>query len=153
LEPGGIPHRRDHISEAEVWEFYKTLPQFNNVVESQFEVRLKDHRTKASEYLHQALQEEQYFARDQLIYPRQSHNERGESVFDLSPAKALLREQDISNGVHTIMSVARLQNFRVRYHPFKPKIFKDRVHQAVRLSKYISYLELKPTKLGAANRN
>jgi hypothetical protein len=110
-------------------------------------------------YLHQALQEEQYLARDRLLYPRQSHNERGEPVFYLSPAKALLRE-DVSNGVHTTMSVARLQNSRVQYHPFKPKIFKDRVAQAVRLNKYIYYLELKRAKLGthpaaatAVNRN
>jgi hypothetical protein len=87
-----------------------------------------------------------YFARDRLLYPRQSHNERGEPVFYLSPAKALLRE-DVSNGVHTTMSVARLQNSRVQYHPFKPKIFKDRIQQAVRLSKYIYYLELKCAKL------
>jgi hypothetical protein len=108
--------------------------------------RLKDHRRKASEYLHQALQEEQYFAKDRLLYPRQSHNEKGEPVFDLSLAKALLRE-DVLNGVHTTMSVARLQDSRVQYHPFKPKIFKDRVQQAVRLSKYIYYLELKHAKL------
>jgi hypothetical protein len=92
--------------EAEVWEFYKTLPQFNNVVESQFFVRLKDHRRKASKCLYQALQEEQYLARDRLFYPKQSHNERrGEPVFNLSPAaKALLRE-DVLNGVHATMSV------------------------------------------------
>jgi hypothetical protein len=102
------PSLRPHFG-GEVWEFYKTLPQFNTVVESQFVVRLRDHRTKASEYLHQTLQEEQYFARDRLLYPRQSHNERGEPVFDKSPGKALLRE-DVSNGIHTTMSVARLQN-------------------------------------------
>jgi hypothetical protein len=141
LEPGDILHRQDRILEAEVWEFYKTLPQFNNVVDSQFVVRLKDHRTKASEYLHQALQEDQYFARDRLSYERQSHNERGEPVFDLSPARALLRE-DVSNGVHTTMSVARLQNSRVQT-----------IHSNPRSSKTASYKQLVgPSKTSESSR-
>jgi hypothetical protein len=45
LERGGILHRRDHISAEEIFDFYKRLPQFENVVWSQFEVRLKAHRT------------------------------------------------------------------------------------------------------------
>ena len=69
------------------------LPQFKEVIWSQFEVRLKAHRQQASGRLRQTIEEEQDLAReDRQLHPRQSHNHRGEPVFDLSPAKALLSE-------------------------------------------------------------
>ncbi len=54
LERGGILHRRDHISAEEIFDFYKRLPQFENVVWKQ-----------VSERLHRSMQEEQYWS---LVY-------------------------------------------------------------------------------------
>jgi hypothetical protein len=42
FESGGVLHRPERIPEAEVGKFYKALPKFNNVIESQFVTRLKD---------------------------------------------------------------------------------------------------------------
>ena len=145
LEQGGILHKRDNISAEEAWYFYKTLPQFKEVVWSQFEARLKAHRQQASGRLHQSIEEEQDLARDRQLHPRQSHNHRGEPVFDLSPAKALLRE-DIQNKVHERMTPSELQASRDEHKPFKPKKFSDRINQEVRRSKHIYYLNLKRAK-------
>jgi hypothetical protein len=142
LEPGGILYQRDNISEEEAWEFYKQLPQFDEVVWSQFQARLKDHRKQAGEQIHRAAQEEQYMIHDRQLHPRQSHNERGEPVFDMSPAKALLRE-DIKQKLHTTMTPAKLQASKQAYQPFKPEIFRARIYQEVRLQKYFNYLKLK----------
>lgn len=144
LEPGGILYQRDYIPATDIWDFYKALPQFKKVVYSQFETRLKDHRRQASGRVHQWTQEAQYLARDRQLHPRQSHNHRG-GVFDLSPAKALLRE-DIENNEHTRMTPSKLQTSREAYKPFKAEKFKDRIHQEVRRSKYIYYLNLKRAK-------
>jgi hypothetical protein len=146
LERDGILHRRDHISAEEIFDFYKRLPQFENVVWSQFEVRLKAHRKQVSERLHRSMQEEQYLARDRQLHPRQSHNHRGEPVFDLSPAKLLLR-QDVKDKMHLhYKSSKTLQLSRLEYKPFKPRIFHDRIYQEVRFQKYIYYLGVKRAK-------
>lgn len=145
LEPGGILHQRENISAADVWEFYKSFPQFEKVVWSQFEERFKDHRKQASKRLHQSTQEELDFARDRELHPRQSHNHRGEPVFDLSPAQALLRE-DVKNKVHTRMQPSELQASREEYKAFKPAKFRQRIYQEVRYQKYIYYLNDKRAK-------
>jgi hypothetical protein len=145
LEFGGILYQRDNISAEEIWEFYKSLPQFEKVVFSQFEARLKVHRKKANESVVRSLREEQYLARDRQLNPRQSHNQRGEPVFDLTPARDLLRE-DVKNKVHTMKTPSELQASRKEYKPFNPKKFSDKIFQEVRRSKYIYYLELKRAK-------
>jgi hypothetical protein len=91
------------------------------------------------------MQEEQYLARDRQLHRRQSHNHRGEPVFDLSPAKLLLRK-DIKNKVHTTKQPSELQASREEYKQFKAEKFKDRIYQEVQPSKYIYYLELKRAK-------
>jgi hypothetical protein len=148
LEFGGILYQRENVSAEEAWDFYKTLPQFEKVVWSQFEVRLKAHRQQADTRLLRSLQERAYLAADRQLHPRQSHNHRGEPVFDLTPAKELLRE-DVKNKLHTTMEPSALQATREEYKPFKPKKFSERIDQEVRRSKYIYYLELKRAKLQA----
>ena len=146
LEPGGMLYQRDNIKAADIFPFYKKLPQFHNVVLDQFQTRLRDHRKKACENVFLATQEQQYLAKDRQLYPRQTHNQRGELVFDLSPAKALLRE-DIKNKLHLTNTPSNLQASREEYKLFKPKKFQDRICQEVRRSKYIFYLELKRAEM------
>ncbi len=146
LEFGGILYQRDNISAEEIWEFYKSLPQFEKVVFSQFEARLKVHRKKANESVVRSLREEQYLARDCQLQPRQSHNHRGEPVCDLSPVKLLL-QQDIKDKMHVhYKSSKKLQLLRLEYQPFKPRIFHDQIYQEACFQKYIYYLGLKHAK-------
>ena len=86
--------------------------------------------------------EERALARDRLLYPRQTHNDRGEPLFDLSVAKLLLRE-DVKANRHVTMKPSEFQRTRTEYMPFKPSIFKHRIYQEVRRKKYLYYLELK----------
>ena len=126
LEQGGILHKRDNISTEEAWNFYKTLPQFKEVIWSQFEVRLKAHRQQASGRLHQSIEEEQDLARDRQLHPRQSHNHRGEPDSICLLPKLCYVRTPITKGAWKDVS--------------------DRINQEVRRSKYIYYLNLKRAK-------
>ena len=83
----------------------------------------------------------EHFTRDHKLFPRKAHNERGEQpVFDMSPAKPLLR-QDTKDEMHLHYKTSKnLQLSRLEYKPFKPRIFHNRILQEIRLQKYIHYL-------------
>jgi hypothetical protein len=81
------------MSAEEAWEIhYRHMADFDEVVFSQFKARLADHRRLVRRDLHTAAHEAAALAHDRLLFPRQPTNERGELVFDLHPAKRLLRE-------------------------------------------------------------
>ncbi len=65
-----------------------------------------------------ATSESEALAHDRLLFPRSNVNDRGEPVFDLSPAKLLLRG-DVTAGLHNLMTPSELQNSRNEYRPFK----------------------------------
>ena len=148
LGPGGPLHNRDHILAEEIFVYYKQTPAFKDIVLDQFKAHLKDHRRAAGELLHRSMQEQQYFEHDLPLYPRQTHNERGQLVFDLSSAKMLLRE-DIKQNLHITKypTAAKLKESRIEYKPFGSKKFSDRIRQEVKRNKYFHYLELKQQKL------
>jgi hypothetical protein len=152
LLPGRPLFEKDNVSAQDllVWYQERYPDQFGAVVLDQFEVRLKDHRKASLKDYARAQEEEKYLAHDRQFYPRKTHNERGEPVFNLSPAKLLLRE-DIKDRLHmTIYKTARkMWASRSEYKIFKIEIFKDRFLQEIRRSKYIHYLNLKRAKLRA----
>jgi hypothetical protein len=151
LEPEGILFEKGHISPEQAWKFYSTLPEFSRVVFTQFEARLKDHRTQVNKKSGASQRDVQALAHDMALYPRQGHNGRGEPVFDLSAAKPLLRE-DVRNNLHATMVPSVFQQTRQEYRVFKPHIFKHRIYQEVRRQKYLHYLELKRAKLRHPSR-
>jgi hypothetical protein len=144
LRPGRPLYLRNNIPAEDIFPWYKQLPAFEKVVFSQFEARLKDHRIAAAKDVHRAMQEQQYFEHDRSLHPRQTHNEKGELVFDMHPAKLLLR-QDIENKLHltTYNTPGKLQASRLEYMLFKPQKFGGRIWQEIKLQKYLHYLKLK----------
>ena len=101
LLPGGVLYQRHVVSAEDLLPWYKEKypGQFGVVVLDQFKARLQSHRKQASIDHVIASKEEQYFAHDRQLYPRKTHNKRGEPIFDMSPAKPLLR-QDIKDDMH-----------------------------------------------------
>ena len=116
-------------------ETYRVKPEFANVVFSQFKARLTDHRKQALKKITQQQTEWKAYLRDVDLQPRNSHNNRGEPSFDLSPAKELLRN-DVTNGLHKDMTPSELWQSRPEYMQFKLKVFRQRIYQEVRLQKY-----------------
>ena len=147
LEEGILSLDENEVSAEDAWEVYRHLPEFvaPGVVFSQFKERLKDHRKQVMKRRNQSEREIQALAHDRQLYPRQTHNHRGEPVFDLSIAKQFLKE-DVRNNKHTTMTPSELQKTRPEYMTFKPNKFKHRIYQEVRRQKFIFYLELKRAK-------
>jgi hypothetical protein len=145
LEPGGVLVDMDHLKAELVWEYYKNLPDFHKVVFKQFKDRLAGHRKQASRDRIMARRDDEAVARDRKLIPREPHNERGELVFDMHPAKQLLR-MDVSNGKHKILGPHEFRQSRPAYQLFKYKIFKCRIYQEVRRQKFLHWLELKRQK-------
>lgn len=145
LETGVLEIDEDQVPAKEAWDaVYKHLEEFSNVPFEQFELRLHDHRQQVLRRMGRCEAEEEALVRDRLLHPRESHNRRGEPVFDLSNAKQLLRD-DVSNNRNKQMSRAQLQSSRDEYKQFKPKKFKERIYQEVKRQKFINYLEMKRT--------
>jgi hypothetical protein len=143
LEEGLLPLDENKLSAQEAWDLvYKHILEFQKVPFAQFKARLKDHRAKVQTELNRACDDELAFAHDRRLHPRQMHNRRGELVFDMTPAKELLRE-DIKNKKHERMTRSSLQASRQEYQPFKPKHFKERIYQEVRYQKFLNYLQMK----------
>jgi hypothetical protein len=108
----------------------------------QFEDQLEKHRQQLDQKMERAMEEEIALAHDRELHPRQTHNRRGELVFDMTDAKELLRD-DVANDMHNLMTSSDLRLTSEQYKQFEPKYFKERVAQAVRLQKYIFYRDFK----------
>ena len=86
----------------------------------------------------------QWMMNDRKLHPRQSRNDRGELVFDLHPAKKLLRE-DVKAGAHVGMAPKQFQETRAEYQEFDRDIFRQQSYQEERYQKYLNWLEEKRT--------
>jgi hypothetical protein len=145
LIDGILPVEAKRVPAEEAWEIYKTMDEFANVVFDQFNERLKDHRKQVGENKIRAAKELDALAHDRCLFPRQPVNHRGELVFDLHPAKLLLRA-DVKAGKHLTMTPRELQLTNVSYKMFEPNIFRQRIYQEVRRSKFVNYLNERRAK-------
>jgi hypothetical protein len=136
------------VSEEKAFQVYKAYRSeaFADVGFDQFKLRLIDHRKQVKK-LHEASQwNEAAFQHDRLlIKPQGTHNQRGEPIFDRSPAQKLLR-QDVKDRKNEEMSPMDLWHSRPEYMVFTLSIFRQRIYQELRLQKYWNYLEDKRKK-------
>ena len=130
-----------------VYDIYQGREEaFRDVPFEQFEPKYTEYRKKATKQRARAAQELEWLQSDRRLYPRQTHNARGEPVFDLDiPAKEHLRA-DIKNKLHEQLTPMELHKSREEYKKYKLDIFRQRIYQEVRRSKYIHYLDKKRTE-------
>jgi hypothetical protein len=140
-----LPVEATRITAEEAWEVYKTMDEFADVVFDQFKERLRDHRKQVGENKIRAAKELDALAHDRRLFPRQTVNHRGELVFDLHAAKLLLRA-DVEAGKQLRMTPRELQMTNISYQLFKPDIFRQRIYQEVRRSKFVNYLKERRAK-------
>jgi hypothetical protein len=143
IKEGVLP---SHLTAQEAWEScYMHIGAFRNVPYNQFRDRLRDHRRQNQKDTVRAAEEEIALEHDRRLFPRETHNLRGEPVFDMSYAKLLLRE-DVHNKIHLTMNPSDFHNSRPKYILFKSGIFRDRLHQEIRRKKFLFHLELQRTQ-------
>jgi hypothetical protein len=124
---------------------HKNPEIFNEIDFTQFKERMEDYTKKNKERRDRSRREYAWMLHDRQLHPRQLKNHGGELVFDLHPAKLLLRE-DIKEGAHAEMVPSQFQGTRAEYEEFDPAIFRKRIYQEERYQKYWNWLEDKRTK-------
>jgi hypothetical protein len=121
LQKGSLPLYDHEMSAETAWETrYKMRAEFQDVPFSQFKERLADHRAQVEKDRQAAVRNAAALINSRAIYPRAEYNHKGEKVFDMSPAKQLLR-RDIKAGL-----------LHPEYLEFKKPIFHNHVRQEKR---------------------
>ena len=148
LFKGVLPVDTNKMSAKDAWELsYKNMVELEDVPFQQFKDRLRDHRRQMKSGLQRSNIEEEALQHNWKLYPRQLQNSKGELVFDLHPAKLLLRK-DVAERKHLMMKPMELQETRPEYLLFDRCKFKERIYQEVRRVKYINWLEISQKKSG-----
>ena len=150
LISGLLPVDADAMPARQAWELcYMHMIEFveENVQFEQFKERLADHRKQMRDAIHRAKSDRQAFERHRSLFPRQERNHRGELVFDMHPAKKLLRE-DVLAGNHVGKTPSQLRAERDAYKEFPLPKFKERIYQEVAYQKFCNYLDEQREKKG-----
>jgi hypothetical protein len=148
LEPGGWLYGMDDEYDAkEVYDAYQSRQlEFEEVPFEQFKEIYNKATKQAAKRRARSAEEEEWLQKDRILHPRQSHNHRGEPVFDMDiEAKEQLRE-DIKNKLHKRMTPMELWESRDLYAKYKLDRLRPRIYQEIRRGKYLKYLEKKRNK-------
>ena len=148
LERGGwLYELQDNEDPRAIFDIYQDRQEeFKDIPFDQFKERYLDSTKAAIKRRARSSKEEEFFRHDRLLHPRQSHNDRGEPVFNMdTEAKKQLRD-DITNKQHKTMEPMELWLSRKVYRKYKLHIFRPRIYQEIRRNKYINWLEMKRTE-------
>lgn len=151
MEPRGWLYCVDgENDEEDIWIVYNTYREseesreaFRDVPFEQFKEKFYDAVGQAAKRRARSAKEEEWLEHDRRLHPRETHNQRGEPVFDLdTDAKVQLRE-DVKNKLHKRLKPMELQWLREVYQKYSLDIFRHRIYQEIRRQKYLNYLEKK----------
>jgi hypothetical protein len=125
---------------------YLQRPEFADFEISHFRDRLRDLRRQITDKNNSAASDSAALARDRLIYPKKTHNHRGEPRWEGSEAERLLR-LDMDDGKHNRMKPMDLYNSREEYYANYPlAVFRGHINQEDKRRKYIAYRSSKSNK-------
>ena len=146
LSDGTLPLDEETMSTQEAWEYYSQTFEFRNVVFSQFEEQLAEHREQIDLKATHIDKQMKALVRDRELHPKKTHNQRGERVFYLSPAYPLL-VQDVEDKKHISMTKVQLFHSRTEYcTEWKWEIFERRLRQEVMRQKFVHDCNMKRDK-------
>jgi len=142
--PHGWLYGVDCLKAKDVYDYYKERhDSFAHVPFKLFEKRYNEAIQKATKRRHRSAQEEEWLKHDRQLHPRQSHNHRGEPVFDMDEAAKLQLKEDIKNKLHKKMEPMELWATRAVYQKYKLEKFRQRIYQYERRVKFFNYLDHK----------
>jgi hypothetical protein len=141
--PKGWLYGVDNLDAKLVYDYYKHRHEeiFELVPFAQFKTRYHEAIKIASKRRSRSAEEEAMLNHDRGLHPRQTHNHRGEPVFDMDVmAKAQLSE-DIQNNLHKRLTPMELWQSREVYSKYQLKIFRHRIYQYTKRVKFLNWLE------------
>ena len=121
---------------------YQFAPEFiaEGVQYNQFRARFNDHRKAIKKQQDRSEWETAALAHDRLIFPKKTHNARGERVFYMTDAARQLA-QDVEDQLHVTLKPSGLRALRQDlYGEWPLKTFDQRIRQAVQRKKFVNYL-------------
>ena len=135
-----IPLDRNELSARDAWDMvYSHLAEFRAMSYPMFREKLNYYRNRAIKEDTVAIVEDNALVHDRLLFPRRLVNSKNEIVFDLHPAKMLLRD-DVENERHVNPTPSELQATQQAYLVFPKRKFKERIYQEVRYKKFVNHL-------------
>lgn len=140
LEAGVISLDETDSAEDLFYGMYCHTPEFiaEQVGFHQFKQQLSDHRKQLKPKMEAPSWEAAALAHDRLLFPKKTHNHRGEKIFYWSDAFNLLK-QDVAEKKHLQMTPTDLRLMRTEYQDFSLAIFDQRIRQAVRKERLINW--------------
>ena len=146
LLKGVLPVDAKELSAEDAWELsHKNMVEFKDAPFEQFKDRHRDHRRQMKNGLQRDDIEKEASQHNRNLCPGQPKNSKGELVFDLHPAKLLLRK-DVAERKHLMMKPMELQERRPECLLFDCCKFEERIYQEVRQVKFINWLEISQNK-------
>jgi hypothetical protein len=141
--PKGWLYGVDNLDAKHVYDYYKVKYKeiFELVPFAQFKTRYHEAIKIAAKRRARSAEEEAMLNHDRGLHPRQTHNHRGEPVFDMDvEAKAQLSE-DVQNNLHNRLTPMELWKSREVYSKYQLKIFRHRIYQYKKRVKFLNWLE------------
>jgi hypothetical protein len=136
LISGEIPLDSDDMQPMIV---YHQRPEFIDFEYTRFRDRLRELRNQIIEKTARAASDSAAHARDRQIYPKPTHNHRGEPRWEGSEAERLLRV-DMDENKHKNMKPMELYNTREEYYDnYKLVVFRKHIDQEERCRKFLVY--------------
>ena len=127
-------------------EVYQRHPEFSDFAYDRFPSRLRDLRRQITDKSTSATLDQAALAHDRQLYPKATHNHRGEPRWEGSEAEQLLR-LDMDAGKHKIMKPQELYNSRKEFSNNYPlKVFQKHIDQEERRRKMLAYYATKKNK-------
>lgn len=146
LEAGDIPIDESKMSAEDVYS-HVCYPAFRDFDFKKFKTNLKSLRGKVATSIRSAEWAALALAHDELIYPRPSHNYRGEPRWEGSDAQKLLKttvsvawEMGIDDNMPTVDDLLQLAH-KSEFAGFKKETIGKHIHQEVRSIKFGNYLK------------
>lgn len=140
---GALPLYESECTAEVAWDIlYKDNVAFADVPFAQFKARLRDHRAQVKKSVGRSMHEEKCLMHDRSLFPRKLKNARGELVFDLHPAKDILRE-DVAAKKHVGIKPEVLWRSHPEYGEFDKDVFRGHLYQEIRRVKFINFLQMR----------
>lgn len=146
--PHGWLYGKDDLDAEHVYSYYKSRYEdfFEDIPFKMFQTRYNEAIEKAERRRVRSKEEEQMLLHDRRLHPRQTHNSRGEPVWDLDEEVKALLKFDIDQKQLEERSPEDLWLSRKEYRKYKLRVFRQRIYQHIKTGKFYNLLEKKRTE-------
>jgi hypothetical protein len=139
LVDGTIPLNSEDMAPSQVYAFRAMFQEYEY---PKFRTNLNNLRKKVRTDISIAAVGNAALAHDRQLFPKRTHNHRGEPRWDNSAARAHLKA-DMDLGLHIGVKPSDLRGTRDSYQLYKPLTFAKHIHQEIRARKFQAYVKAK----------